>query len=101
MLGLFNFKVTYVCSEETCSSCGSKLHSKGYFVRKPNGMSNIYIKEYVCSDCNKRMHANFNEFIEPNSNYTNTIKHFGVKLSEIGEESYEKKSELFETIYSL
>ena len=41
MLGLFNFKVTYVCSEETCSSCGSKLHSKGYFVRKPNGMSNI------------------------------------------------------------
>ena len=38
---------------------------------------------------------------EPNFNYTNAIKHFGVKLSEIGEESYEKKSELFETIYSL
>ena len=47
------------------------------------------------------MHANFSEFIEPNSNYTNTIKHFGVKLLEIGEESYEKKSKLFETIYSL
>ena len=44
MLGLFNFKVTYVCSEETCPFCGSKLHSKGYSVRKPNGMSNIYIK---------------------------------------------------------
>ena len=34
--------------------------------------------------------------IEPNSNYTNAVKHFGVKLSKIGEESYEKKSELFE-----
>ena len=101
MLGLFNFKVTYVRSKEVCPCCGSKLHSKGYSVRKPNGMSDIYIKEYVCSNCNKRVHANFNEFIEPNSNYTNAVKHFGVKLSEIGEESYEKKSELFEAIFSI
>ena len=41
MLGLFNFKITYIRSEETCLSCGSKLYSKGYSVRKPNGMSNI------------------------------------------------------------
>ena len=39
--------------------------------------------------------------IEPNSNYTNAVKHFGVKLSEIGEESYEKKSELFEALFSI
>ena len=99
MLGLFNFKVTYVCSEETCSSCGSKLHSKGYFVRKPNGMSNIQ-NMFVLIVINVCMLILMN-LQEPNSNYTNTIKHFGVKLSEIGEESYEKKSELFETIYSL
>ena len=48
MLGLFNFKVTYVHSKEVCPSCRSKLHSKGYSVRNPKGMFDIYIKEYVC-----------------------------------------------------
>ena len=61
-------------------------------VVKPNGLENVRIKDYECSVCHKRVSASFDEFIENSSNYTRAVKHWGVKLSEIGEESYEKKS---------
>lgn len=101
MLGLYDFKVTYVLSDEVCPSCGGKLHSKSYPTRKPNGLENVRIKDYECSVCHKRVHASFDDFIEHGSNYTRAVKHWGVKLSEIGEESYEKKSELFEAIFGI
>lgn len=101
MLGLYDFKVTYVLSDEVCPVCGGKLHSKSYPSRKPNGLENVRIKDYECSVCHKRVNANFDNFIEPSSNYTRAVKHWGVKLSEIGEESYEKKSELFQAIFDI
>ena len=101
MLDLYDFNVTYVLSDEECPDCGGKLHSKSYPTRKPNGLENVRIKDYECSVCHKRVSASFDEFIERSSNYTRAVKHWGVKLSEIGEESFEKKSELFEAIFGI
>ncbi len=100
MLGLFDFEVTYVLTDDVCSECGSKLHSKGYHTRKPNGI-HVRVKDYSCPNCGNRRVTNFNKFIDCSSNYTCTIKEWGVKLSDIGEESYEKKSELFEALFDI
>ncbi|WP_323735842.1 hypothetical protein PXD04_08100 [Methanosphaera sp. ISO3-F5] len=100
MMGLLDFKVTYVLTEEVCSECGCKLHSNGYHTRKPNGI-NVSVKDYSCPECGNRIVTNFNEFIDNYSVYTSTVKEWGVKLSEIGEESYDKKSELFEALFDI
>lgn len=59
------------------------------------------VKDYSCPECGNRIVTNFNEFIDNYSVYTSTVKEWGVKLSEIGEESYEKKSELFEALFDI
>jgi len=100
MLGLLDFKVTYVLTDELCGECGGKLHSKGYHTRKPNGIP-VRVKDYSCPECGNRVVTNFNEFIDNSSVYTCTVKEWGVKLSEIGEESYDKKSELFESLFDI
>ena len=100
MMGLLDFKVTYVLTDEVCGDCGCKLHSKGYHTRKPNGIP-VSVKDYSCPECGNRIVTNFNEFIDNYSVYTSTVKEWGVKLSEIGEESYEKKSELFEALFDI
>jgi len=87
MMDLLDFKVTYVLTDEVCGDCGCKLHSKGYYTRKPNGIP-VSVKDYSCPECGNRIVTNFNEFIDNYSVYTSTVKEWGVKLSEIGEESY-------------
>ena len=63
MLGLYDFKVTYVRTDEVCPFCGGKLHSKSYPSRKPNGLEDVCIKDYECSVCHERVNASFNDFI--------------------------------------
>lgn len=100
MMGLMDFNVTYIRSDESCPDCHCKLHSKGYRKRKINTMD-IKVKDYSCPNCGKRVITNFKQFVDNSSNYTNTVMHWGVKLSEIGQESYDKKSELFETLFDI
>ena len=49
MLDLYDFKVTYVLSDEECSDCGGKLYSESYPIRKPYGLENVRIGDYECS----------------------------------------------------
>lgn len=101
MLDLFNFKVTYVREDDICPSCGGKLHCKEYRPRYPNKMDNVRIKKYKCSCCGKNYSADLSDFVNPRSNYTRNVMHWGNKLSEIGEESYYKKSELFQALFGI
>lgn len=57
MLDLYDFRVTYVLSDEECPDCKGKLHSKGYSSRKPNSLENVRIKDYKCFICHKRVSA--------------------------------------------
>lgn len=101
MIGLFNFKIIFVRTDNCCPECGTELTYNGDKQRKINGWNNIYVKKHVCPNCGKHFTADLTNFITPGSMYTNAVKHWGVKLSEIGEESYHKKSELFESLFNI
>lgn len=94
-----NFEVLYEKSDLTCPHCGSHLNKHDKVSFKPNKKANVRKRYYKCSnkDCQKIVKTDLSEFMVPNSNYTRNVRLWGSKLDNIGDLSYCKKSELFES----
>ena len=94
-----NFEVLYEKSNSTCPHCGCTLNKGKMRKFKPNKINNVRKREYKCSNkkCCKTIKTDLSKFMLPNSNYTRGVRLWGIKLDSIGDLSYYKKSELYES----
>ena len=91
-------KFNLVIPDQICPHCGSKLHIHYVDNFTLNKSVEMLKTVYHCSNenCNKYVRPLWDEYIEPNSNYTDNILEKSLELGLICNDSFEKKGEIIE-----